>query len=241
MQAGECFFVGGYIFGLGQQMWCGTGSEELMYCDTGHGSEWIGVSMMELWNWFVKGGYVMYPILFCSVVAFAIAADRLLEYGRSSSGEVFFVRLRESLAAGRQDEVLELANGASGDAAKLTGKFLQHRDLLLLENDANLVLDGYEKNLVFLDMIVTVSPLLGLLGTILGMISSFKIFDLRAGQPFAITGGIGEALIATAFGLIVAIVALALHGVLRYRAEKLGTEIKECCNILETAKREGVL
>jgi len=196
---------------------------------------------MELWNWFVKGGYVMYPILLCSVIAFAITVDRLMEYNRCSSGEVFLADLRKILLERKFFEAEGLVNSSVGDAAALSRSFLQHRDLMLLENDANLALDKYEKNLVFLDMIVTVAPLLGLLGTILGMISSFKVFDLRAGQPFAITGGIGEALIATAFGLIVAIIALALHGLLRYQSDKLGAEVKECCNILETAKREGVL
>lgn len=197
--------------------------------------------MMELWNWFVKGGYVMYPILLCSVIAFAITVDRLMEYSRCSSGERFLAQLRTMLADRKISEAEDLANSSVGDVARLSKSFLQHKDLMLLENDANFALDNYEKNLVFLDMIVTISPLLGLLGTILGMISSFKVFDLRAGQPFAITGGIGEALIATAFGLIVAIIALALHGLLRYQSDKLGAEIKECCNILETAKREGIL
>jgi hypothetical protein len=63
----------------------------------------------------------------------------------------------------------------------------------------------------YLSAIVTLSPLLGLLGTIFGMINSFQIFNLQAGQPMAITGGIGEALTATAFGLIVAVFSLAVH------------------------------
>ena len=69
-------------------------------------------------------------------------------------------------------------------------------------------------HLNYLSMIVTLSPLFGLLGTIAGMISSFQIFNLQAGQPVAITGGIGEALIATAAGLCVAIFALIVHTVL---------------------------
>ncbi len=70
----------------------------------------------------------------------------------------------------------------------------------------------------YLSMIVTLAPLLGLLGTISGMIESFNIFSVQAGQPLAITGGIGEALIATATGLCVAIFALIVH---TYFAQKL--------------------
>ena len=70
----------------------------------------------------------------------------------------------------------------------------------------------------YLSMVVTLAPLLGLLGTISGMIESFNIFSVQAGQPLAITGGIGEALIATATGLCVAIFALIVH---TYFAQKL--------------------
>ena len=63
----------------------------------------------------------------------------------------------------------------------------------------------------YLSTIVTLAPLLGLLGTISGMIQSFSVFNLQAGQPMAITGGIGEALIATATGLCVAIFSLIVH------------------------------
>ena len=62
-------------------------------------------------------------------------------------------------------------------------------------------------HLYYLSVIVTLAPLLGLLGTISGMIRSFSIFNVQSGQAIAITGGIGEALIATAFGLCVAILA----------------------------------
>ena len=79
------------------------------------------------------------------------------------------------------------------------------------------------------------SPLLGLLGTIVGIIKAFKVFDLRAGQPFAITAGIGEALIATAFGLIVAILALAFYALLKHRANQLSRELMHCCSLLEEA------
>ena len=65
--------------------------------------------------------------------------------------------------------------------------------------------------LEYLSVIVTMAPLLGLLGTISGMIESFSIFSVRAGEPLAITGGIGEALIATATGLCVAIFSLIVH------------------------------
>ena len=68
----------------------------------------------------------------------------------------------------------------------MTEYYLSHKQAGMtgVETQANIMLDSYNDHLVFLSMIVTISPLLGLLGTIIGMINSFKVFDLRAGQPF---------------------------------------------------------
>ena len=128
-----------------------------------------------------------------------------------------------------------------GDCARLTEYYLSHKQAGMtgVETRANIMLDSYNDHLVFLSMIVTISPLLGLLGTIIGMINSFKVFDLRAGQPFAITAGIGEALIATAFGLIVAILAMVLYGALKYRSSVLGKKIMKCCTALELHANGG--
>ena len=84
----------------------------------------------------------------------------------------------------------------------------------------------------YLSMFVTLSPLLGLLGTIFGMIDAFNIFNLQAGQPMAITGGIGEALIATATGLCVAIFALIVHTYFAQKLDEILTELEKTENII---------
>lgn len=63
----------------------------------------------------------------------------------------------------------------------------------------------------YLSVIVTLSPLMGLLGTVIGMIGSFNVLSVSSGQPFAVTGGVAEALVCTATGLFVAILALIIH------------------------------
>ena len=96
-------------------------------------------------------------------------------------------------------------------------------------------------HLNYLSMIVTLSPLLGLLGTIAGMISSFQIFNLQAGQPMAITGGIGEALIATAAGLCVAIFALIVHTVFAQKMDDILTAIEKADAIISSeGRRRGI-
>ena len=84
----------------------------------------------------------------------------------------------------------------------------------------------------YLSMIVTLAPLLGLLGTISGMIQSFSVFNLQAGQPMAITGGIGEALVATATGLLVAILALVVHTYFAQRMDTMLTLLEKTMNTL---------
>ena len=79
------------------------------------------------------------------------------------------------------------------------------------------------------------SPLLGLLGTIVGMIGAFSIFNLQAGAPIAITGGIGEALIATAAGLCVAIISLCIHSYFNHRLDIIITNMEQCFSALLAA------
>lgn len=107
----------------------------------------------------------------------------------------------------------------------------------ILETQTTLMVETYEDRLDVLSTIITMAPLLGLLGTIIGMISSFKILDVRSGQPFAITGGIAEALIATAFGLTVALFSLVLYGILKRKIASLNKQLVQCCLALQTAKR----
>ena len=196
--------------------------------------------LADLWVTFQKGGYVMYPILACSIFSVALAAERLMYYSHCDTEDSFLAKMG-SLLRLPVKEAAEQVRQAEGDCARLTEYYLAHKETGIagLETRANMMLDSYSDHLVFLSMIVTVSPLLGLLGTIIGMINSFKVFDLRAGQPFAITAGIGEALIATAFGLIVAIIALVLYGFLKYRCNVLGKKLAKCCAALELHENGG--
>jgi biopolymer transport protein ExbB len=93
-----------------------------------------------------------------------------------------------------------------------------------------------KRRLVILDTIITLAPLLGLLGTITGMISSFGIMsDAGLGQSHAVTGGVAEALIATATGLLIAILALIPYNYFTTRAEKEMEDIEYFASRMELA------
>lgn len=103
-----------------------------------------------------------------------------------------------------------------------------------MEVQSGIALAKLRKRLYYLSVIVTMAPLLGLLGTISGMITSFSVFNLESGQPTAITGGVGEALIATAMGLCVAIISLTVHAYFSQRIENIVTDMEQCFSMVET-------
>ena len=97
-----------------------------------------------------------------------------------------------------------------------------------------ILLDKRGRGVYYLSVIVTMAPLLGLLGTISGMIRSFSILNVQSGQAVAITGGVGEALIATAVGRCCAILALAVHSYFTQRLDRIITDMEMCFSALET-------
>lgn len=190
--------------------------------------------MENLMSLFQKGGIIMYPLVFCSFCTIAITVERILFFREKNTSEEETNMLNQCLIKGDIQAALDLTDKPKGDVEEVTNYYLNlHQDKIgkiqALETKVSILMLAYEKKLNFLSMIVTLAPLLGLLGTIFGMISSFNVFSLRGSQPFAITSGIGEALIATAFGLIVAIITLVLHHYLKYRITTLNRKLELCC------------
>ena len=185
---------------------------------------------------FEKGGPVMYLLLLCSLTVAAIAVDRFLLYRRASQGaRELEATVAESLRKHKMDEVAPAVEGKDNMVAHLVKSALDARKS---GEDVPMTLEGVygeaamllRARLNSLSMIVTLAPLLGLLGTISGMIQSFSIFNLQAGQPMAITGGIGEALVATATGLFVAIFSLVVHTYFAQRLDVMLTLLEKTMN-----------
>lgn len=194
--------------------------------------------------YFHKGGYVMYVLLLCSIFVVAIAAERARFFAKADAGRAFGRKFYECVTNGDYDMAQSLAQNSPGILPELlTGAF----HLLLggnravasfLEVQSGIALSQLRRRLYYLNVIVTLSPLLGLLGTIVGMISAFSVFNLDSGQATAITGGVGEALIATAFGLCVAILSLVVHSYFTQRIENIVTDMEQCFSIVEGRQEE---
>ena len=192
-------------------------------------------SIQQLALYFHKGGIVMWPILLLSIITVAIAIERYLYYKKEDSGAIFAAQFCQLLGKGDGAGAMSLASNTNGstaeivkDALTLSGTAVQKS--AYMEAQAPLAIADLRNRLNYLGVIVTMSPLLGLLGTIVGMINTFSVFNLRAGAPMAITGGIGEALIATASGLCVAIIALCFHSYFAQRLDTAVTNMEQCFN-----------
>ncbi|MFC2469764.1 MAG: MotA/TolQ/ExbB proton channel family protein [Negativicutes bacterium] len=184
----------------------------------------------------------MYLLLLCSLSVAAIAIDRFLFYRRAQAGSK---ELLERMAAVRGNEFLALSSEANDSVTA----FLLKAGVKAAQGNGDVILaveSAYSEaamelraRLNYLSMIVTMAPLLGLLGTIFGMIESFNVFSLSAEEPLAITGGIGEALTATAFGLCVAIFALVVHTVFAQRLDHILAMMDRASAVTLSALRVG--
>ena len=197
-------------------------------------------------EFFHKGGFVMYILLICSIFVVTIGVERGFYFRRSDSGRKFAIEFCELMPEDNSSEAKKLADATNGDLADILyqamGKQTKNQEKIAsyLEIQSGIALSKMRKRLYYLNVIVTMAPLLGLLGTISGMISAFSIFNLESGQAMAITGGVGEALIATAMGLCVAIIALAVHSYFAQRLENVVTDMEQCFSVVEAYKEQVI-
>jgi biopolymer transport protein ExbB len=194
---------------------------------------------------FQKGGFVMYILLFMSLFIVAIAVERYLYFKRNDSGRTFTQRFFALMEQGKLVDALALSHKTKGATAAIVNKALDgHMEDVgelssYLDIQSGIELSKFHEHLYFLNVIVTMGPLLGLLGTITGMISAFSILNTSSGA-LGITNGVGEALIATATGIFVALVALVVHSYFKQRIEGIVTDMEQTLSELQ-AKRKGIL
>lgn len=199
--------------------------------------------MSDLIMYFEKGGLVMWPLLVCSIFVIYVAFDRFIYYKSIDIGKAFVQKYCDLISNNQLDEATQLAKKDNSGYARIlvNAAPLDSSDKVeaFIQMKAGIVMASLRDKLNYLNVIVTLSPLLGLLGTIVGMITTFSIFNLKAGEPMAITGGIGEALIATATGLCVAILALCVHSYFAHRLDKIITDMERCFSALIDLKVRG--
>jgi biopolymer transport protein ExbB len=201
-----------------------------------------------MWEIIIAGGPVMWPIVLCSVLAAAIMLERLwtLQRKRVIPRELtdrVWKLVETRTLNDRHIEALS-RNSPLGRvlAAGLTNRH-QGREIMkeVIEDTGRHVVHELERFLNALGTIAAITPLLGLLGTVTGMIQAFEaITSEGVGDPRVLSGGIGEALITTAAGLIVAIPALIGYRYLRGLVDFLVVEMeKEAMKLVQAFDRMG--
>ena len=185
---------------------------------------------MDIFTIFTKGGVVMYPILLCSIVSVAILLERLfaLRKSRIISNSDLLMHLAEKHA---WDELKEAAKKGDDLFARVISMTLsdpssESETAKITEIYAKKVTEEIYSHTSIPGVMATLSPLLGLLGTVLGMIRIFNKFTEAGGNPMILAGGIWEALITTAAGLTVAIPSLIIYRFLSYKADKSVAELE---------------
>ncbi len=190
-------------------------------------------------DYFYHGGPVMYPLLFCSIVSLTIIIERTIFWIRVKAGRNRqqlddFMGLMEK---GKLDEARKTAEGARDYVIRVLVCGAVHRDFSFrdaMQMSADQEIARMRRYLPLLDTMITLSPLLGILGTVIGIISSFNMLGaVGVENPKMVTVGIAQALITTAFGLIIAICSLIPYNYFLSKIEKATSEMEKYGTNLE--------
>lgn len=174
---------------------------------------------------FALGGFVMWPLLACSIAALAVAIERaIVLFAKRTSYDQFVSRLKQSSRSKPRDMRAELQSDR-GPLARVAETYLENLgsspDIRrkLAEQSASFQLTILERRMHWLSIIGAVAPMLGLLGTVVGLVDAFHQIEVLGGQvqPGDLAAGIWEALLTTVFGLIIALPTLATYHFLDQR------------------------
>jgi len=180
----------------------------------------------------IKGGLLIVPLIFCSILALAIIIEKFITLKIIETRSRRFIDKTRSIINGDEDnkteKVLALCEMTSSPLSRILKAGIEKKDREreeireALEDAGSSEIPYLEKHLKILGTIVTVAPLIGLLGTVMGMIKAFNVIALKGvGEPGALAGGIAEALITTAVGLSIAIPSLIFYNYFMHRTDKI--------------------
>ncbi len=176
-----------------------------------------------------KGGILVIPILFCSILVLAIFCERMIRYAvNRTRGKNIENKVAELILEGRPDEALKTSRQSNSPMGRVLEKAIGAKDLdnNLLESVIVNATENEVRNLSsYLQTLATIgniAPLLGLLGTIIGMIKAFMVIQEMGGKVNAavLAGGIWEAMLTTALGLSVALPTMMAHSYLVAKVDK---------------------
>ncbi|MBI3324777.1 MAG: MotA/TolQ/ExbB proton channel family protein [Candidatus Omnitrophica bacterium] len=178
-------------------------------------------------EWFLKGGPVMWPLLLCSIVAVAVMIERLrfwLAERRGHSPELIHKMLHLT-ERGLFEEAVAAAKGAQEPVARILLNGLSHHHFSLegaLEVAVNAELKRMKR---YLGVLITVAPLLGIFGTVTGILVAFGALEGRIPDPKIVASGIAQAVITTVAGLAIAIPTVIAYNYFCAKVEEAASDI----------------
>ncbi len=202
-----------------------------------------------MWEILSRGGVVMIPIVLCSVIGLALILERSWHFWRIRRDQALFQEeALEMLKAGKVEDLSSRARQSRSPLAPLILAFLDHRESperadqeRALRRAGSRKLQELEHHLRGLHIIANVAPLLGLLGTVTGMINAFmkvESFGNRV-EVSQLAGGIWEALLTTAAGLTVAIPCMLFYNYFLGRVQRIEMEMRDTAEALISLEKKG--
>ena len=216
-----------------------TGSGTLLFDPTLGNALKALIARGTLWGYFRKGGPIMWPLLLVSLLSVSVLLERLVFLGveKKRRQPQVVEEIMGALEKGDVETAIRTGKASPDYVARCLTYALVHREKSLtdaLSRSSAQELVRFTRGISLLDTIVTMAPLLGLLGTVTGMISAFGMLGgSELSAPSAITGGIAEALIATTFGLGIAVTTLIPLNFLHARCESARHEMEDATTNLE--------
>ncbi len=183
-----------------------------------------------------KGGVLVIPILFCSVVALAIFVERVIRFAQMHKrGSGLEHKVAETLQHNNDREALEIASASDSPMGRVLVQAMEVKDQdretleTVIVHATDEEVRGLSKYLQALATIGNIAPILGLLGTVIGMIKAFMVIQEMGGKVNAavLAGGIWEAMMTTALGLSVALPAMVAHSYLLSRVDKYEARLQD--------------
>jgi len=191
--------------------------------------------MNEILDFIDKGGFTIYPLFLCSILGMAIVIEKAVGLRRKKVIIPEIVNVMDNIK-GPADVglALSICEKHEGSFANMVKVALENRDLPkeeikeALNDQGRQEVHVLERGLVALETIAAIAPLLGLLGTVIGILKVFNVIaEIGVGQASALSGGISEAMITTIVGLSIGIPAVVVYNFFTDRAEGLVLEIEK--------------
>jgi len=196
--------------------------------------------MVEYFN---QGGAFMWPILILLVIGIMISIERFISLTRASvNTRKFLAKVKDALSSGGIPQALEVCSSTRGPVASIFHAGLMRADRGVehveksITNAGSIEMAFLERGLIWLATVISLAPMLGFTGTVVGMIRAFDAIKAANDiSPSIVAGGISIALLTTAFGLIVAMIIQFFHNFFVAQIDRLIIDMEESSNELVDA------